>query len=97
MRVGNGTGVVLTQKCTAFSPNTLCQLMGQLYKSAVLDWATSRSGSRWFITRLAHSVVSPKVIMDTRGRAQLDDYPRYIDVRDKMMKPPSICCRGIVV
>lgn len=78
--------LLLTQKRTAFSPNTLCQLMGQLYKSAGLDGATSHSGRRWFITRLAHSGVSPKVIMTLAGHRNLTTTQRYIDVRDEMMK-----------
>ncbi|PYE37666.1 integrase/recombinase XerD [Rhizobium sp. PP-WC-1G-195] len=77
---------LLTQKRTAFSANTLCQLMGQLYKSAGLDGATSHSGRRWFITRLAHSGVSPKVIMTLAGHRNLTTTQRYIDVRDDMMK-----------
>ncbi|WP_425901824.1 tyrosine-type recombinase/integrase [Agrobacterium radiobacter] len=78
--------LLLTQKWTAFSANTLCQLMGQLYKSAGLDGATSHSGRRWFITRLAHSGVSPKVIMTLAGHRNLTTTQRYIDVRDDMMK-----------
>ncbi len=78
--------LLLTQKGTAFSANTLCQLMGQLYKSAGLDGATSHSGRRWFITRLAHSGVSPKVIMTLAGHRNLTTTQRYIDVRDEMMK-----------
>jgi integrase/recombinase XerD len=78
--------LMLTQKRTAFSANTLCQLMGQLYKSAGLDGATSHSGRRWFITRLAHSGVSPKVIMTLAGHRNLTTTQRYIDVRDEMMK-----------
>ena len=78
--------LLVTQQNTAFSPNTLCQLMGQLYKSAGLDGATSHSGRRWFITRLAHSGVSPKVIMTLAGHKNLTTTQRYIDVRDDMMK-----------
>ena len=78
--------LLMTQKRTAFSANTLCQLMGQLYKSAGLDGATSHSGRRWFITRLAHSGVSPKVIMTLAGHRNLATTQRYIDVRDDMMK-----------
>jgi integrase/recombinase XerD len=78
--------LLLTQKKTAFSPNTLCQLMGQLYRQAGLDGATSHSGRRWFITRLAHAGVSPKVIMTLAGHRNLTTTQRYIDVRDDMMK-----------
>lgn len=80
------TPLLLTQKQTAFSANTLCQLMGQLYRQAGLDGATSHSGRRWFITRLAHSGVSPKVIMTLAGHRNLTTTQRYIDVRDEMMK-----------
>lgn len=78
--------LLLTQKKTAFSANTLCQLMAQLYGQAGLDGATSHSGRRWFITRLAHSGVSPKVIMTLAGHKNLTTTQRYIDVRDEMMK-----------
>lgn len=78
--------VLLTQKRTAFSANTLCQLMGQIYRQAGIDGATSHSGRRWFITRLAHSGVSPKVIMTLAGHRNLTTTQRYIDVRDEMMK-----------
>ncbi len=78
--------LLLTQKQTAFSANTLCQLMGQLYRNAGIDGATSHSGRRWFITRLAHSGVSPKVIMTLAGHRNLTTTQRYIDVRDEMMR-----------
>lgn len=84
--MGADASLLVTQKRTAFSANTLCQLMGQLYKSAGLDGATSHSGRRWFITRLAHSGVSPKVIMTLAGHRNLTTTQRYIDVRDDMMK-----------
>lgn len=78
--------LLMTQKKTAFSANTLCQLMAQIYQQAGLDGATSHSGRRWFITRLAHSGVSPKVIMTLAGHRNLTTTQRYIDVRDDMMK-----------
>jgi len=80
------TPLLITQKRTAFSANTLCQLMAQLYCRAGLDGATSHSGRRWFITRLAHSGVSPKVIMTLAGHKNLTTTQRYIDVRDEMMR-----------
>lgn len=78
--------LLLTQKRTAFSANTLCQLMGQLYRQAGLDGATSHSGRRWFITRLAHGGVSAKVIMTLAGHRNLSTTQRYIDVRDDMLR-----------
>jgi integrase/recombinase XerD len=75
-----------TQKRTAFSSNTLCQLLGKLYHEAGIDGASSHSGRRWFITRLAHSGISPKVIMTLAGHASLATTQLYIDVRDEMLK-----------
>lgn len=76
----------MTQKKTAFSANTLCQLMAKLYQDVGIDGATSRSGRRWFITKLAHSGVSAKVIMTLAGHKNLTTTQRYIDVRDDMMR-----------
>ncbi|MCY1558424.1 Phage integrase family protein [compost metagenome] len=52
---------------------------------ARIDGATSHSGRRWFITRLAHSGISPKVIMTLAGHRSLATTQRYIDVNDEMM------------
>lgn len=75
-----------TQKRTAFSANTLCQLLGQLYRQAGLTGASSHSGRRSFITKLAHSGVSAKVIMTLAGHKHLSTTQRYIDVNDEMMR-----------
>ena len=78
--------LLVTQKRTAFSPNTLCQLMGQIYRQAGLDGATSHSGRRWFVTKLAHSGISPKVIMTLAGHKHLSTTQRYIEVNDELMR-----------
>lgn len=83
---GGGAPLLLTQKHTAFSPNTLCQLMNQLYAAAGLDGATSHSGRRWFITKLANSGVGTKVIMTLAGHKHMSTTQRYIDVREDMMR-----------
>lgn len=79
------TAVIASQKGGAFSPNSLCQLLGRTYASAGLVGASSHSGRRWFITRLAHAGVSPKVIMTLAGHRSLVTTQRYIDVNDEMM------------
>jgi integrase/recombinase XerD len=78
--------LLLTQKITAFSANTLCQLFGQLYRKAGVDGASSHSGRRSFITKLAHNGISAKVIMTLAGHKHLSTTQRYIDVNDEMLK-----------
>jgi integrase/recombinase XerD len=78
--------LLLTQKRTGFSPNTLCQLIGELYRAAGVQGASSHSGRRWFITQLAHKGISPKVIMTLAGHQHLTTTQRYIDVNDQMMQ-----------
>ncbi|MGH1591348.1 tyrosine-type recombinase/integrase [Methylobacterium phyllosphaerae] len=78
--------VLITQKRTAFSANTLCQRMRGFYDQAGLDGGSSHSGRRWFITRLAHASISPKAIMMLAGHRHLSTTQRYIDVNDEMMR-----------
>lgn len=78
--------LLVTQKHTAFSPNTLCQLMNRMYAAAGLDGATSHSGRRWFITKLANTGVGTKVIMTLAGHKHMTTTQRYIDVREDMMR-----------
>jgi integrase/recombinase XerD len=75
-----------TQKNTTFSANTLCQLFGELYSKAGISGASSHSGRRKFVTRMAHSGISPKVIMTLVGHRHLSTTQKYIDVNDEMLK-----------
>lgn len=77
--------VIASQKGGAFSPNSLCQLLGRIYADTGIVGASSHSGRRWFITKLAHSGTSPKVIMTLVGHRSLATTQRYIDVNDQMM------------
>ncbi len=78
--------LLMTQKRTAFSGNTLCQLFGQLYSKAGIDGASSHSGRRSFITKLAHNGISAKVIMELAGHKNLGTTQRYIEVNDEMKR-----------
>lgn len=78
--------LLLTQKRTQFSANTLCQLFGQLYQRAGIAGGSSHSGRRSFITKLAHSGVSAKVIMTLAGHKHLSTTQRYIEVNDEMLR-----------
>jgi integrase/recombinase XerD len=78
--------LIYTQKRKAFSANTLCQLFGELYRKAGIDGASSHSGRRGFITKLAHSGISAKVIMELAGHKHLTTTQRYIEVNDEMKR-----------
>lgn len=77
---------LVTQKGAAFTGNSLCQLFAHIYRLAGIDGASSHSGRRWFITRLAHSGVSAKVIMTLVGHKNLTTTQRYIEVDDDMLR-----------
>ncbi|MEP1208429.1 MAG: site-specific integrase [Rhizobiaceae bacterium] len=79
-----GGPIIASQKGSSFSANSLCQLFGRIYAAAGISGASSHSGRRWFITRLAHSGVSPKVIMELAGHKNLGTTQRYIEVNERM-------------
>lgn len=78
------SAIIKSQKGKAFSANSLCQLFTRLYAAAGIDGASSHSGRRWFITKLSHSGVSPKVIMELAGHKHLGTTQRYIEVNEEM-------------
>lgn len=78
--------LIQSQKGGAFSANSLCQLFGELYRRAGIDGASSHSGRRSFITKLAHSGISAKVIMELAGHKHLTTTQRYIEVNDEMKR-----------
>ncbi|WP_417585372.1 tyrosine-type recombinase/integrase [Nitrincola sp.] len=75
-----------SQKGSAFSGNSLCQVFSKLYSQAAIDGASSHSGRRTFITNLAHKGVSAKVLMTLAGHQHMSTTQRYIDVNDAMLK-----------
>jgi integrase/recombinase XerD len=64
----------------------MCQLFGILYRCAGIMGGSSHSSRRSFITKLAHSGVSAKVIMTLAGHKHLSTTQRYIDVNDEMLR-----------
>lgn len=77
--------LIVSQKGSFFSPNSLCQLFLRLYSNAGLKRASSHSGRRTFITNLAHKGVSAKVLMDLAGHQHLSTTQRYIESNEHMM------------
>ena len=69
-----------------FTANTLCQLMHKIYKEAQLTGASSHSGRRGFITKLADKGVSVRVLMALAGHKSLNSTLRYIDLNPTIMR-----------
>ncbi len=69
-----------------FSPNSLCQVFSRIYGAAGVRGATSHSGRRGFITKLASKGISARVLMELAGHAHLSTTQRYIDVNEKMLR-----------
>ena len=69
-----------------FTANTLCQLFHKLYKDARMTGATSHSGRRTFITRLADKGVGVRVLAELAAHASISTTQRYIDVNDEQLR-----------
>jgi integrase/recombinase XerD len=77
-----------TQKSSerGFSANTATQLFLALYKGAGIDGASSHSGRRTFITRLASKGVTVRVLASLAGHKSIATTQRYIDVNDELKR-----------
>jgi integrase/recombinase XerD len=77
--------LIKSQKNSAFSANSMCQLMCRIYKDSGIAGATSHSGRRSFITNLANKGVSAHLLMELAGHKNLATTQCYIDVNDKLL------------
>lgn len=69
-----------------FTANTLCQLFHKIYKDAHMTGATSHSGRRTFITKLADKGVGVRVLMALAGHNSIATTQRYIELNPTVMK-----------
>jgi integrase/recombinase XerD len=69
-----------------FSANTLCQQLGGLYRKAGIAGASSHSGRRTFLTKLASKGVGVRVLMALAGHRNMGTTQRYIDLNDEMKR-----------
>ena len=74
-----------SQKGGHFSANTMCQLFLNIYKQCGLSDASSHSGRRTFITRLANKGVGVRVLAALAGHSSIQTTQRYIDVNDEQL------------
>jgi integrase/recombinase XerD len=69
-----------------FTANTLCQLFHKIYKDSQMYGATSHSGRRTFITKLADKGVGVRVLMALAGHKSIATTQRYITVNDDVKR-----------
>jgi integrase/recombinase XerD len=69
-----------SQKGGHFSANTMCQLFLDIYKAIGLKDASSHSGRRTYITRLANKGVGVRLLAALAGHSHISTTQRYIDV-----------------
>ena len=81
----NGALIPSQKSYKHFSANSLCQLFLRIYKEAGFSNASSHSGRRTFITKLANASVNAKVIMTLAGHKNLSTTQRYIEVNQQQL------------
>jgi integrase/recombinase XerD len=74
-----------TQKSKRFNTNALTQLLKRLYARVGIVGASSHSMRRTYITRLATSGVSVKVIAELVGHKNIATTQEYIEVSDDLL------------
>ena len=75
-----------SQKGTAFSANTMCQLFLNIYKECGIEGASSHSGRRSLLTNLAARGVGVRVLAEIAGHSSISVTQRYLDVNDEQMR-----------
>ena len=74
-----------SQKGGHFSANTMCQLFLDIYKACGLKDASSHSGRRTYITRLANKGVGVRLLTELAGHSHISTTQRYIDVNSDQL------------
>ena len=74
-----------SQKGGHFSANTMCQLFLDIYKAVALKDASSHSGRRTYITRLANKGVGVRLLAELAGHSHISTTQIYIDVNAEQL------------
>ena len=74
-----------SQKGGHFSANTMCQLFLEIYKACGFKDASSHSGRRTYITRLANKGVGVRLLAELAGHSHISTTQRYIDVNAEQL------------
>jgi integrase/recombinase XerD len=87
VKLRNGcSSLFQSQKGTAFSPNTMCQLFLNIYSQCGIEGASSHSGRRSLLTKLASKGVGVRVLAEIAGHSSITITQRYLDANDEQMR-----------
>ena len=79
------TALFPSQKGGHFSGNTIAQLFLEVYAACRIDGASSHSGRRTLITRLADQGISVHVLAAIAGHRNIATTQRYLTVNDALI------------
>ncbi len=79
------TALFPSQKGGHFSGNTIAQLFLEVYAACRIDGASSHSGRRTMITRLADQGISVHVLAAIAGHRNIATTQRYLTVNDALI------------
>lgn len=68
-----------SQKGTAFSPNAMVRVLCDIYKASGIKDASSHTGRRTLITKLAYAGIDLNSIRQIAGHSSISTTQRYID------------------
>ncbi len=71
---------------SSFTAHGMVMLLKRIYQIAGVSGASSHSGRRSFITKLASKGISARVLQELAGHKHLGTTQRYIDVNDDMLR-----------
>ncbi len=69
-----------------FTAHGMVMLLKRIYQFAGVSGASSHSGRRSFITKLASKGIAARVLQELAGHKHLGTTQRYIDVNDDMLR-----------
>lgn len=78
--------LILSERGSCFSPNSMQQLFSRIYKGAGIDGATSHSGRRSFATTLISNGIDIKSVQHLLGHSSINTTARYIQENPAMLQ-----------
>jgi len=78
--------LIFSAKRRGFSAQTIVNLFQRLYASAGIQGASSHSGRRQFVTKLADQGINARLVQTLARHKHLSTTQRYIDVNENAMR-----------